>query len=62
MNLHKAVELVDRVSILIALRRFPGMGGVDSRSLRCDSYMSVCNISFDKLLLILIGIFGGCAT
>jgi hypothetical protein len=32
-----AVELVDRIAILVAVRRFLGMGAADSRSLRCDS-------------------------
>jgi hypothetical protein len=30
-------ELVDRLAILMAFRRFPGMGVADSRSLRSDS-------------------------
>jgi hypothetical protein len=34
-----AVELVDRPAILVAIRRFPGMGAVYSRSLRSDSYV-----------------------
>jgi hypothetical protein len=34
-----AAELVDRLAILVAIRRFPGMGVVDSRSLRFDSYV-----------------------
>jgi hypothetical protein len=34
-----AVELVDRLAILVAARRFLGMGVVDSRLLRCDSYV-----------------------
>jgi hypothetical protein len=29
-----AVELVDRLAILVVARRFPGMGAADSRSLR----------------------------
>jgi hypothetical protein len=33
-----AVELVDRGAILVAARRFVGMGVVDSRSLRYDCY------------------------
>jgi hypothetical protein len=32
-------ELVDRLAILVAARRFPGMGVVDSRSLRYESYV-----------------------
>jgi hypothetical protein len=34
-----AAELVDRLAILVADRRFPGMGAVDYRSLRSDSYV-----------------------
>jgi hypothetical protein len=34
-----AAELVDRVAILVALRRFHGMVVADSRSLRSESYI-----------------------
>jgi hypothetical protein len=34
-----AAELVDHLAILVAIRRFLGMGVVDSRSLRFDSYV-----------------------
>jgi hypothetical protein len=34
-----AAELVDRLAILVAVRRFPGMGVADSRSLRFDIYV-----------------------
>jgi hypothetical protein len=34
-----AAELVDRLAILVAIRRFLGMGAADSRSLRFDSYV-----------------------
>jgi hypothetical protein len=34
-----AVELVDRLAILVVVRRFTGMGSADSRSLRSDSYV-----------------------
>jgi hypothetical protein len=34
-----AAELVDRLAILVAARRFRGMGAADSRSLRSDSYV-----------------------
>jgi hypothetical protein len=34
-----AAELVDRLAISVAVRRFPGMGAADSRSLRFDSYI-----------------------
>jgi hypothetical protein len=34
-----AAELVDRLAILVAVRRFHGMGTADSRSLRYGSYV-----------------------
>jgi hypothetical protein len=34
-----AAELIDRLAILVHVRRFPGMGDGDSRSLRSDSYV-----------------------
>jgi hypothetical protein len=34
-----AADLVDRLAILVALRRFPGMGAADSPSLRYESYV-----------------------
>jgi hypothetical protein len=34
-----AAELVDRLAILMAIRRFHGMGVDDSRSLRYDNYV-----------------------
>jgi hypothetical protein len=34
-----AAEVVDRMAILVVVRRFPGMGTLDSRSLRSDSYV-----------------------
>jgi hypothetical protein len=34
-----SAELVDRLAILVAVLRFPGMGAPDSRSLRCKSYV-----------------------
>jgi hypothetical protein len=33
-----AVDLVDRLAILLIVRRFPSMGAADSRSLRSESY------------------------
>jgi hypothetical protein len=36
-----AAELVDRLAILVAVRRFPGMGAADSRSLLIDSYVNM---------------------
>jgi hypothetical protein len=33
-----AAELFDRLAILVVVRRFPGMGAADSRSMRSDSY------------------------
>jgi hypothetical protein len=56
-----AAELVDRMAILVALRRFSGMGDADSRSLRSNTNicMYVCSISFVELLMFLFGVFGG---
>jgi hypothetical protein len=34
-----AAELVDCLAILVAVRRFTGMGAVDSRSLRSNNYV-----------------------
>ena len=34
-----AAEVVDRLAILVVVRRFHGMGAGDSRSLRSDSYV-----------------------
>jgi hypothetical protein len=52
-----AVELVDRLAILVAFRRFPGMVllALDPCAL---TGMSVCKISFVELLMILFGVFG----
>jgi hypothetical protein len=36
-----AAELVDRLAILVAVRRSPGLGAADSCSLRSDSYISI---------------------
>jgi hypothetical protein len=33
-----AVDLVDRLAILVAIRRFSSMGAADSRALRSESY------------------------
>jgi hypothetical protein len=37
---HMAAKLVDRLAILVAVRRFHGMGFVDSRSLRFANYVT----------------------
>jgi hypothetical protein len=34
-----AVELADRLAILVAICRFHDMGAPESRSLRCESYI-----------------------
>jgi hypothetical protein len=36
---HVAAELVDRLAISVAIRRFPCMGAVDFRSLRYNIYV-----------------------
>jgi hypothetical protein len=38
-----AAELVDRLAILVGVRRFNGMGAADSRPLRYDSYVRTQN-------------------
>jgi hypothetical protein len=38
---HVAAELVDCLVVLVAVRRLHGMGAVDSRSLRFDSYVDM---------------------
>jgi hypothetical protein len=43
---------------LVVVRRFHGMGVVDSRSYAL-TIMSVCNIFFVELLMFLFGVFGG---
>jgi hypothetical protein len=57
-----AAELVDRLAILVAIRRFRGMSAADSRSLRFGSYVRTYHfvrlttyVSFRYLY------FGGCA-
>jgi hypothetical protein len=54
-----ATELVDRLAILVVVRRFPGMGANDSRSLRYDSYATLC---LWKYLCSSSVFLGGCAT
>jgi hypothetical protein len=53
-----AAELVDRLAILVVVRRFPGMV-VDSLAPCALTVMSVCCISFVEQLLFLFGVFGG---
>jgi hypothetical protein len=36
-----AAELVDRLAILMIVRRFPSMGATSCRSLRSDSYVRI---------------------
>jgi hypothetical protein len=36
-----ATKFVDRLAILVAVRRFPGIGEVDSRTLRYDNYVRI---------------------
>jgi hypothetical protein len=36
-----AVELVNRLATIVAVRRFPGRGAADSRSLRYDNYVRI---------------------
>jgi hypothetical protein len=53
-----AAELVDRLAMLVAVRRFPGMGAADSRSLRSNNYVRMQHFFVD-LLLFRFGVFGG---
>jgi hypothetical protein len=48
-----AAELIDRMAILVAVRRFPCMCAADSRSLRYDSHARV------ELLTFLFDVFWG---
>ena len=38
---HMTAALIDRLAILVAIRRFPSMGVADSRSLRSGCYVTV---------------------
>jgi hypothetical protein len=56
-----AVKLVDRLAILVVVRRFHGMGVDDSRSFHGMGdvrVMSVCNISFIEHYVFLFGVLG----
>jgi hypothetical protein len=44
---------------LMAVCRFRGAGAADSRSLRYDSYVSPCRISFVDLLVFPFDVLGG---
>jgi hypothetical protein len=39
-----AAGLVDRLAVLVAVRRFRGMGAIDSRSLRSDIYVRMPHV------------------
>jgi hypothetical protein len=53
-----AAELVDRLAILVDVRRFPGMGAADSRSLRSNNYVRMQHFFVDTLMF-RFGLFGG---
>jgi hypothetical protein len=54
-----AAELVYRIAILVAFRRFPRMGAAESRPLR-SAIMSACKVWFVDLLMFLFDVlFGG---
>jgi hypothetical protein len=55
-----AAELVDRIAIcfLVAVRRFPGTGAVDSRSLRSDIYFRSQHF-VGRNTYVPFGVFGG---
>jgi hypothetical protein len=50
--------LVDRLAILVAVRRFHGMGVADSRSLRFGSYVRMQHF-VRRFFLFLFGVFWG---
>jgi hypothetical protein len=50
--------LVDRLAILVAVRRFLGMGAADSRSLRFDTYVRMQHF-VRRCTSALFGVFGG---
>jgi hypothetical protein len=54
-----ATELVDRLAILVVVRRFPGMVAADSRSLRCDSYVRMQHFVRRSTYVPTIRLFGG---
>jgi hypothetical protein len=56
-----AAELVNRMAILVAIRRFPGMGVVDSRSFRCDTYVHKQYFVRRTIYVALRRFLGGCA-
>jgi hypothetical protein len=49
----------DRLTILVAVRRFPRMGVANSRSFRFESYVRMQH--FDRRTTISFGVLGGCA-
>jgi hypothetical protein len=53
-----AAELVDRLDILVGVRRFHAWVML-TLALCALTVMSVCNISFVELLMFLFGVFGG---
>jgi hypothetical protein len=57
-----AAELVDRLAILVAVRRFPNMSVVDSRSLRSDNYVRLQHFVRRTISVPFWRLFGGCAT
>jgi hypothetical protein len=54
-----AAELVDRLAILVAVRRFLGMGVVDSRSLRSDNSVRMQHFVCRSTLLCPFSVFLG---
>jgi hypothetical protein len=53
-----AVGLVDRLAILVDVRRFHGMGAADSRSSRSDSYVRMQHF-VRRYIYVPFGVFGG---
>jgi hypothetical protein len=56
-----AAELVDRMVILVAVRRFPCMGAADSRSLRSDIYVRMQHFVRRTTYVLFSAFWGGYA-
>jgi hypothetical protein len=55
-----ADELVGRMAILVAIRRFPGVGVADFRSLRFDSYVRLQHFVHPFTFVPLLQFLGMC--
>jgi hypothetical protein len=57
-----AAELVDRLAILVVVRRFLGIGVADSRSLRSYSHVRMQHFVRRTTSVSFSAFLGGCAT